>query len=91
MEAIVYTLTEELKLKEICDAISKMKKLKLLILDFPNFSSGEIKYLSNELKYLDWYNYPSSYLPSRFQPNSLVELHLPSSSIKQLWSNETEV
>ncbi|KAL7217215.1 hypothetical protein ACSBR1_029014 [Camellia fascicularis] len=44
-----------------------------------------LKYLSNKLKYLDWCGYPMKYMPSTFQPERLVELHLTYSSIEQLW------
>ncbi|RDX76298.1 TMV resistance protein N, partial [Mucuna pruriens] len=54
------------------DALSKMNRLELLILNKLNFS-GNLNYLSNEC------------LPSSFHPDKLVELILPYSNIKQLW------
>nr|XP_029147001.1 disease resistance protein RPP2A-like [Arachis hypogaea] len=61
-----------------------MSGLKLLILPKGNFS-GSLDFLSNELGYLDWKEYPFTYLPSNFQPNKLVKLILTYSNIKELW------
>ncbi|TYG47749.1 hypothetical protein ES288_D11G365700v1 [Gossypium darwinii] len=66
------------------DTFSKMKKLRLLkVLCVSN--CDDIKYLSNELRLLDWKGYPLRYLPSSFQPDNLVALLLPYSHIEQLW------
>ncbi|KAG4123196.1 hypothetical protein ERO13_D11G312690v2 [Gossypium hirsutum] len=66
------------------DTFSKMKKLRLLkVLCVSN--CDDIKYLSNELRLLDWTGYLLRYLPSSFQPNNLVALLLPYSHIEQLW------
>ncbi|PPD66866.1 hypothetical protein GOBAR_DD36259 [Gossypium barbadense] len=46
---------------------------------------NDLKYLSNELRLLDWIGYPLGYLPSSFQPDNLVALLLPYSHIQQLW------
>ncbi|TYH46950.1 hypothetical protein ES332_D11G376500v1 [Gossypium tomentosum] len=62
----------------------KMKKLRLLkVLCLSN--CDDLKYLSNELRLLDWTGYPLRYLPSSFQPDNLVALFLPYSHIQQLW------
>lgn len=68
------------------DALSKMIHLKLLMLKNVNFS-GILNYLSNELRYLYWDNYPFLSMPSSFHPDQLVELILPYSNIKQLWKD----
>ncbi|KAK8329860.1 hypothetical protein V6Z12_A11G354100 [Gossypium hirsutum] len=66
------------------DTFSKMKNLRLLkVLCLSN--CDDLKYLSNELRLLDWIGYPLRYLPSSFQPNNLVALFLPYSHVKQLW------
>ncbi|KAK8272825.1 hypothetical protein V6Z12_D11G362400, partial [Gossypium hirsutum] len=66
------------------DAFSKMKKLRLLkVLCLSN--CDDLKYLSNELRLLDWKGCPLRSLPSSFQPDNLVALLLPYSNIKQLW------
>ncbi|KHG24800.1 TMV resistance N [Gossypium arboreum] len=61
-----------------------MKKLRLLkVLCLSN--CDDLKYLSNELRLLDWEVCPLRYLPSSFQPDNLVALLLPYSHIEQLW------
>ncbi|MED6170780.1 hypothetical protein PIB30_034356 [Stylosanthes scabra] len=75
-------ISEDNKLR--IERLSNMKELKLLILYHENFS-GELNFLSNNLRYLSWHGYPFSYLPL-FEPYSrLVELNLPNSRVKQLW------
>ncbi|KAJ9705520.1 hypothetical protein PVL29_003523 [Vitis rotundifolia] len=41
-----------------------------------------------ELKYLYWDGYPFDFLPSNFNGEKLVELHLKCSNIKQLWQGD---
>ncbi|PPS15261.1 hypothetical protein GOBAR_AA05333 [Gossypium barbadense] len=66
------------------DTFLKMKNLRLLkVLSVSK--CGDLKYLSNELRLLDWTGYPLRFLPSSFQPDNLVALLLPYSHIKQLW------
>ncbi|TXG74756.1 hypothetical protein ES288_1Z013600v1 [Gossypium darwinii] len=60
-----------------------MKKLRLLkVLCLSN--CDDLKYLSNELRFLDWKGYPLRLLPLSFQPNNLIALLLPYSCIEQL-------
>ncbi|TYI03715.1 hypothetical protein ES332_A11G360200v1 [Gossypium tomentosum] len=66
------------------DIFLKMKKLRLLkVLCLSNCDN--LKYLSNELRLLDWKGCPLRSLPSSFQPDNLVALLLPYSCIEQLW------
>ncbi|XP_040960959.1 disease resistance-like protein DSC1 isoform X1 [Gossypium hirsutum] len=66
------------------DAFSKMKKLRLLkVLCLSN--CDDLKFLSNELRLLDWKGCPLRSLPSSFQPENLIALLLPYSRIQQLW------
>ncbi|XVF70291.1 hypothetical protein PTKIN_Ptkin11bG0149500 [Pterospermum kingtungense] len=68
------------------DAFLKMEKLRLLrVLYLPNIH--DLKYLSNELRLFEWHGYPLKFLPSSFQPENLVALLLPYSSIEQLWKD----
>ncbi|WJX44696.1 hypothetical protein P8452_31644 [Trifolium repens] len=66
------------------DALAQMGSLKLLILRSLNFS-GSLNFLSSELGYLLWDKYPFTCLPSRFEPDKLVELILRHSNISKLW------
>jgi hypothetical protein len=65
-------------------AFSKMTKLRLLKIHNVDISEGP-EYLSNELRFLEWYAYPSKSLPACFRPDELVELYMSCSSIEQLW------
>ncbi|TYI58419.1 hypothetical protein E1A91_D11G356900v1 [Gossypium mustelinum] len=66
------------------DAFLKMKKLRLLkVLCLSN--CYDLKYISNELRLLDWKGCPLRSLPSSFKPDNLVALILPYSRIEQLW------
>ncbi|XP_057984815.1 disease resistance protein RUN1-like [Hevea brasiliensis] len=65
-------------------AFTKMKRLRLLKLRNLHLSHG-LEYLSNKLRYLEWDGYPFKYLPSTFQPDDLVELHMRCSNMEQLW------
>ncbi|TYG47744.1 hypothetical protein ES288_D11G365200v1 [Gossypium darwinii] len=66
------------------DTFSKLKILRLLKV-FCVSNCDDLKYLSNELRLLDWTRYPLRFLPSNFQPDNLVALLLPYSHIEQLW------
>lgn len=52
-----------------------MKNLKILIIKSARIS-GTPKYLPNNLRLLDWMEYPSTSLPSNFHPKKLVVLNL---------------
>ena len=45
-----------------------------------------LSYLSNELCLLEWHEYPLKCLPTNFQLNTIVELRMHCSGIKQLWN-----
>ncbi|CAJ1978767.1 unnamed protein product [Sphenostylis stenocarpa] len=66
------------------DALSKINHLELLILQNVN-TFGSLNCISNELRYLNWDNFPFVSLPSTFEPDQLVELQLRYSNIKKLW------
>jgi hypothetical protein len=68
------------------ETLSKMSHLRLLILWGVVFS-GHLNCLSNELRYVEWDEYPFKCLPSNFQPDELVELILKYSNITQLWKD----
>ncbi|XP_059669025.1 disease resistance-like protein DSC1 [Cornus florida] len=68
------------------DVFEKMKKLKLLKLSGIR-SCGQLTYLSNELCYLNWDDYPAKFLQSNFHPENLVELRLCHNQIKEIPSS----
>ncbi|XP_022734263.1 TMV resistance protein N-like isoform X1 [Durio zibethinus] len=72
------------------DAFLKMKRLRLLrVFCLPNFR--DLKYLSNELRLLDWSEYPFRSLPPSFQPDNLVALLLIDSHIERLWKENSSL
>ena len=58
----------------------RMKKLKYLIVR--NLICVEVKYLSNELRLIDWNEFPLPSLPSTINLQKLVALNVPGSRIK---------
>ena len=64
------------------EAFLKMKNLEFLrifgILHVPS-------HLPNDLKILNWNEYPTKSLPSSFQLNELIQLCLQGSEINQIW------
>ncbi|XP_059665556.1 disease resistance-like protein DSC1 [Cornus florida] len=68
------------------DVFEKMKKLKLLKLSGIR-PCGHLTYISNELCYLDWDDYPAKFLPSNFHPKNLVQLRLCHNQIKEISSS----
>ncbi|KAG6672655.1 hypothetical protein I3842_16G069900, partial [Carya illinoinensis] len=64
-------------------AFMKMRNLRLFINENAQFSAGP-NYLSNEMRVLDWPQYPSSFLPSSFRGNNLVQFKMRDSLIKEL-------
>ncbi|CAI8592988.1 unnamed protein product [Vicia faba] len=72
------------------EGFSYMRNLALLILYHNNFS-GNLDFLSNNLRYLLWHGCPFTSLPSNFEPYYLVELNMPDSSIQRLWEGRKEL
>ena len=71
---------EGAKLQLEAKSLEKMKKLKFLIVANVDIC-GEIEYLPNELRLLDWPEFPSSSLPSNFCPQKLIALNMPQSKV----------
>ncbi|KAK2434580.1 disease resistance protein RUN1 [Trifolium repens] len=71
--------------------VEYFSNLRLLIIrqnqEYVN-APGSLSCLSNDLRYVEWLNYPFMYLPSSFQPIHLVELILVQSSIEKLWEGK---
>ncbi|KAG7942553.1 hypothetical protein I3843_16G109300 [Carya illinoinensis] len=64
-------------------AFRKMSNLRLFINQNAQFSAGP-NYLSNEIRLLDWPQYPSPFLPSNFHGNKLAIFGMRNSLIKEL-------
>ena len=65
-----------MKLEAKC--FEKMKNLKFLVIANVAICGG-IDYLPNELRLLDWPEFPLSFLPSIFRPQKLIALNMPQS------------
>ncbi|KAM7473403.1 hypothetical protein LguiB_020646 [Lonicera macranthoides] len=71
-------------------AFRKMSKLRLLEIHNTRIPKGP-DHLPNELRWIDWDEYPSKYLPTTFEADFLVGLRLHCSWLKQLWEERTFV
>ncbi|KAG2667226.1 hypothetical protein I3760_15G103500 [Carya illinoinensis] len=65
------------------EAFVQMKRLRVLINRNASFSSGP-NYLSNELRVLDWFEYPLQSLPPNFHGNKLIIFKMHGSFIREL-------
>ncbi|XP_035541756.1 disease resistance-like protein DSC1 isoform X2 [Juglans regia] len=65
------------------NAFSNMKKLGLLKIYNVYLPAG-LRYLSNELRLMEWHEYPLTSIPNNFQPDNLVELIMPRCRFEQL-------
>jgi len=72
---------EQVELDEI--AFKKMKNLKTLIIRGGRFSKGP-KHLPNSLRVVEWWRYPSKYLPCDFHPKKLAIFKLPISCLTSI-------
>lgn len=61
-----------------------MKNLKYFINCNASFSGDVIDYLPNELRLIDWPEFPFEYFPSNFIPKKLVRLNMPRSRLSRL-------
>ncbi|KAK4857648.1 hypothetical protein QYF36_004033 [Acer negundo] len=68
-------------------SFSNMRNLRLLEIRNVDLSE-DIEYLSNELRFLKWPEYPLNSLPSNFEPHKLFELNLCRSKIEYLWKDK---
>ena len=60
--------------------LEKMKNLKFLMVSNVDIC-GDLKYLPNGLRVLDWHGFPLSSLPSNFRPQKLIVLNMPESRV----------
>ncbi|KAH0778110.1 hypothetical protein KY290_009521 [Solanum tuberosum] len=99
VEAIWFTYFEELSFNK--EAMKSMKMLRILCIrnryeknkttsSDSNCHDGSIEYLSNNLRWFVWHDYPWQLLPENFNPKGLVHLDLRWSSLHYLW-NETKL
>ncbi|XP_034675941.1 disease resistance protein RPV1-like [Vitis riparia] len=96
VEAISYDLSRSKEMQVNKQVFESMKNLRFLKLhwggyhDFMTktnevFLPKDFEFPSQELRYLYWEGCPLQTLPSNFNGENLVELHMRDSTIKQLW------
>nr|POE55266.1 isoform 2 of tmv resistance protein n [Quercus suber] len=85
IQGIVLTLPELKQAHWDPSSFSKMPYLKFLIIENIHLMY-DLKHLPNDLRFLDWGGYTSKSLPTSFQPNKLIELHMCYSNIERLWN-----
>ncbi|XP_038890297.1 TMV resistance protein N-like [Benincasa hispida] len=79
---------EELELE--AKPFAYMTELKLLEMNNVKVDGNIELQLSNKLRFLNWNGYPFKHLPSNFEPQSLLELHLRNSNLMRLWEGKKE-
>nr|WIL59989.1 nodulation protein [Melilotus officinalis] len=65
-------------------AFANMKKLRLLQLSGAQLD-GDFKYLSRNLRWLDWNGFPLTCIPSNFYQRNIVSIELEHSNVKHVW------
>ncbi|XP_021800385.1 TMV resistance protein N-like, partial [Prunus avium] len=83
IKGIVVKLPESYEICLNAQSFSQMKNLQVFINCNARFS-GDIDYLPNELRFLDWPECPCQSLPSNFNPRKLVQLNMPRSGLLRL-------
>ncbi|KAI9081669.1 hypothetical protein K1719_036405 [Acacia pycnantha] len=65
-------------------AFKKMRKLRLLRLDYVNVE-GDYKHLSRGLRWLCWHGFPLKYAPNNFYQKKLVAIDFKCSNLREVW------
>ena len=96
VRAISYDLSQSKEIqvnKKVYENLKKLRFLKFyrggyhgsMTKTLKVFLPKDFEFPSQELRYLYWEAYPLQTLPSNFNGENLVELHMRYSTIKQLW------
>ncbi|XP_062025659.1 disease resistance-like protein DSC1 [Rosa rugosa] len=83
VKGIIVKLPRPIEISLNAKCFKKMKSLQLFININASFS-GEVRYLPNQLRFLDWPGCPLQSLPSNFNPKNLVSFNMPGSQISRL-------
>ncbi|XP_060674067.1 disease resistance protein RPV1-like isoform X2 [Ziziphus jujuba] len=100
IEVISFNMSEITQNVRVCPAaFSNMCNLRILKVYCDNIGgyvfklsipNGLDSYLSNKLRYFRWDLYPLKSLPSKFNPENLVELALRGSHLENLWNYKVQ-
>ncbi|KAL5845580.1 hypothetical protein ACOSQ3_009104 [Xanthoceras sorbifolium] len=96
VESISLDLSQINELHLNFDAFMRMQRLRLLKFYSSHYSKGNkendkvhlhqgLELLPDELRYLHWHRYPLRSMPSKFNPENLVELQMHHSNVEHLW------
>ncbi|XP_025653765.1 uncharacterized protein [Arachis hypogaea] len=69
------------------EAFKEMHRLRLLQLASVQLD-GNFEYLSQELRWLNWHDFPLKYMPPNFYQEGLAAIELESSCLTQLWTED---
>ncbi|GKD84427.1 Toll/interleukin-1 receptor domain-containing protein, partial [Tanacetum coccineum] len=86
IEAMGYYFSLDVVPSHFFKFVSNLKKLRRIhvIMSNDNHVKGP-SFLSNELRYINWENYPATSFPDSFQPMNLVVLKMEDSFQRELW------
>lgn len=83
--------------KLVISSTAFMRMCNLRFLKIQCYSGGQVllpndlEFLPQKLRYLYWNHYPLTSLPLNFCPRNLVQLHMRSSKLIELWNEEKVV
>ncbi|XP_071723828.1 TMV resistance protein N-like [Rutidosis leptorrhynchoides] len=84
IEGIIHDFPGPENIKLNAKAFSDMKNLRVLKISGVSLPHG-LSYLSDEIRFLDWMEYPLKYFPPSFNPMKIAALNLHRSQIRHLW------
>lgn len=79
-------LTSDAKASFSTKAFSKMKRLRLLKLNYVQLTGG-YKSLCNKLRWLCWHGFPLKFIPKDFSLPNVVAIDLQYSNLRHLWED----
>nr|ANB44748.1 resistance protein 2 [Prunus sogdiana] len=86
VEGLALNLQSSEKASFGTEAFNKMRKLKLLQLNYVQLT-GEYKFLSKNLRWLCWHGFPPDSIPGDFDLTSLIAMDLRFSKLKIVWKD----
>ncbi|XP_043717864.1 disease resistance protein RUN1-like [Telopea speciosissima] len=84
VEGIILNISQN---EDVCfntEAFVDMHNLRLLQLNYVHLRGG-YEHLSKELRWLCWHGFPLNTIPSNFDLENLIVLHMENSSVKEVW------
>ncbi|XP_057742470.1 disease resistance protein RPV1-like [Arachis stenosperma] len=89
---ILIDMSQTKNIRLNANTFRNMPRLRFLKLYTPPFERSwnlfvptTLETFSDELRYLEWHQYPLSSMPSAFCAENLIEFHMPGSQVTKLW------